>query len=49
MRLFGRVTGQDGSVQLTASADIDESDPAAAGVAVADLLRAQGASRLLGR
>ena len=49
MRLFGRVTAQDGSVQLTASADIDESNPAAAGVAVADLLRAQGASRLLGR
>ena len=49
MRLFGRVTAQDGSVQLTASADIDESNPAGAGVAVADLLRAQGASRLLGR
>ena len=49
MRLFGRVTAQDGSVQLTASADIDESNPARAGVAVADLLRAQGASRLLGR
>jgi hydroxymethylbilane synthase len=49
MRLFGRVTAQGGSVQLTASADIDASNPAAAGVAVADLLRAQGASRLLGR
>ncbi len=49
MRLFGRVTALDGSVQVTASADIDESDPVAAGVAVADLLRAQGASRLLGR
>ena len=49
MRLFGRVTAQDGSVQLTTSADIDESDPGVAGVAVADLLRAQGASRLLGR
>ena len=49
MRLFGRVTAQDGSVQLTASADIDESNPAGAGVAVAGLLRAQGASRLLGR
>jgi len=48
-RLFGRVTAQDGSVQITASADIDESDPAAAGVAVAGLLQAQGASRLLGR
>ncbi len=49
MRLFGRVTALDGSVQVTASADIDESDPAAAGVVVADLLRAQGASKLLGR
>jgi hydroxymethylbilane synthase len=49
MRLFGRVTAPDGSIQVTASADIDEGDPAAAGVAVADLLRAQGASRLLGR
>jgi hydroxymethylbilane synthase len=48
-RLFGRVTAQDGTVQLTASADIDERDPAAAGVVVAGLLRAQGASRLLGR
>ena len=48
-RLFGRVTAQDGSVQITASAEIDERDPAAAGVAVAHLLRAQGASRLLGR
>jgi hydroxymethylbilane synthase len=48
-RLYGRVTAQDGSVQLTASADIDETDPSAAGVAVADLLRAQGASKLLGR
>jgi len=49
MRLFGRVTAPDGSIQLTASADIDGSEPAATGVAVADLLRAQGASRLLGR
>lgn len=48
-RLFGRVTAQDGSVQITASADIDERDPAAAGVRVADLLRDHGASRLLGR
>jgi hydroxymethylbilane synthase len=48
-RLFGRVTAQDGSVQITASAEIDERDPAAAGTRVADLLRAQGASRLLGR
>jgi len=48
-RLFGRVTAQDGSVQITASADLDEGDPVATGVRVADLLRAQGASRLLGR
>ncbi|HEV2750505.1 MAG TPA: hydroxymethylbilane synthase [Gemmatimonadales bacterium] len=47
--LFGRVTALDGSVQITASADVDERDPAAAGVLVADLLRAHGASRLLGR
>lgn len=49
MRLYGRVTARDGSVQITASADIEERDPAAAGARVADLLRAQGASRLLGR
>jgi hydroxymethylbilane synthase len=49
MRLFGRVTAQDGSVQITASAEIDERGPGAAGARVADLLRAQGASRLLGR
>ena len=48
-RLFGRITAQDGSVQITASAEIDERDPSAAGVAVAGLLQAQGASRLLGR
>ena len=48
-RLYGRVTAQDGSVQITASAEIDERGPGAAGVAVADLLRAHGASRLLGR
>jgi hydroxymethylbilane synthase len=46
-RLFGRVTAQDGSVQITASAEIDRREPAAAGARVADLLRAQGASRLL--
>jgi len=49
MRLFGRVTAPDGSIQVTASADIDDNNPSAAGVAVAGLLRAQGASRLLGR
>jgi hydroxymethylbilane synthase len=48
-RVFGRVTAHDGSVQITASADMDERDPAAAGADVADLLRAHGASRLLGR
>jgi hydroxymethylbilane synthase len=48
-RLYGRVTAQDGSVQVTASAEIDEGEPGAAGVRVADLLRAQGASRLLAR
>ena len=48
-RLYGRVTAPDGSIQVTASADIGEGDPSSAGVAVADLLRAQGASRLLGR
>jgi len=46
-RLFGRVTSHDGSIQITASAEIDPGDPAAAGARVADLLRAQGASRLL--
>lgn len=49
VRLFGRVTALDGSVQITASADIDDADPAAAGVRVAGLLAAQGASRLLAR
>ena len=48
-RLYGRVTAQDGSVQITTSAEIDDREPDAAGVAVADLLRAHGASRLLGR
>ena len=48
-RLYGRVTALDGSVQVTASADIDDADPAAAGVAVAGLLQGQGASRLLAR
>jgi hydroxymethylbilane synthase len=48
-RLYGRVTAVDGSVQITASADIDAGDPPAAGLAVAGLLKAQGASRLLAR
>ena len=46
-RLYGRVTAPDGSVQLTASAELD--DPVRTGVAVADLLRAQGALELLAR
>ena len=48
-RLYGRVTARDGAVQITASADVDPADPAAAGVAVADLLGAQGALELLAR
>ena len=48
-RLYGRVTAPDGSVQITASADVDERDPVGAGVVVADLLRGHGASKLLGR
>ncbi len=48
-RLYGRVTARDGAVQITASAEVDPADPAAAGVAVADLLRAQGALELLAR
>jgi len=48
-RLFGRVTATDGSVQITASAAFDSDNPDATGVAVADLLRAQGALVLLAR
>lgn len=48
-RLFGRVTAADGSVQLTASADIDPARPEAAGEAVARLLEAEGAASLLAR
>ena len=48
-RLYGRVTARDGAVQITASADVDPADPAATGVAVADLLGAQGALELLAR
>ena len=48
-RLYGRVTAPDGSVQLTASTTLRMDDPAASGVAVADLLRAQGALELLAR
>jgi hydroxymethylbilane synthase len=49
VRLFGRVTAPDGSAQVTASAPLGAGDPVAAAGAVAALLRAQGASRLLGR
>ena len=48
-RLYGRVTASDGSVQLTASADIDPERPRAAGETVARLLEAQGAASLLAR
>ena len=48
-RLYGRVTAEDGSVQLTASADIDPNRPEAAGEAVARLLEAEGAASLLAR
>jgi hydroxymethylbilane synthase len=48
-RLYGRVTAPDGSIQITASAVFDSDDPGATGVAVADLLRAQGALELLAR
>ncbi len=48
-RLYGRVTASDGSVQLTASRDIDLDRPEAAGEAVARLLEAEGAASLLAR
>lgn len=48
-RLYGRVTAGDGSVQLTASADIDDAAPERAGEAVARLLAAEGAATLLAR
>jgi hydroxymethylbilane synthase len=48
-RLFGRVTGADGAVQLTASTEIDPARPEAAGETVARLLEAQGAASLLAR
>ena len=49
MRLYGRVTERDGSVQLTASADLDPKTPDAAGETVARLLEAEGAASLLAR
>lgn len=48
-RLYGRVTAQDGSVQLTASTDIDPKHPERAGEAVARLLEDEGAASLLAR
>ncbi|HEU5321502.1 MAG TPA: hydroxymethylbilane synthase [Methylomirabilota bacterium] len=48
-RLYGRVTAPDGSVQLTASAALDDRDAVAAGEEVARLLIAQGAEKLLAR
>jgi hydroxymethylbilane synthase len=48
-RLHGRVTAQDGSVQLTASSDVDPKRPEKTGEAVARLLEAEGAASLLAR
>lgn len=48
-RLYGRVTAQDGSVQLTASADVDPKHPEQAGETVARLLEGEGAASLLAR
>ncbi|HET9384064.1 MAG TPA: hydroxymethylbilane synthase [Gemmatimonadales bacterium] len=48
-RLYGRVTDRDGAVQLTASADVEESASERAGEAVARLLEAEGAASLLAR
>ncbi len=48
-RLYGRVTAQDGSVQVTASAPMGEAGARGAGAEVARLLRAGGAERLLAR
>ncbi len=48
-RLYGRVTERDGAVQLTASADIDQSAPERAGETVARLLESEGAASLLAR
>ena len=48
-RLYGRVTASDGSVQFTASADVDPARPERAGEQVARLLEALGAASLLAR
>ena len=47
--IHGRVTATDGSVQLTASAELDDSAPERAGEAVARLLEGEGAASLLAR
>lgn len=49
LRLFGRVTATDGSVQLTASAPLEGADPDEIGREVARLLVAQGAEKFLTR
>lgn len=49
VRLYGRVTASDGSVQLTASAAFDELEPDQLGREVARLLLAQGAEKFLER
>jgi hydroxymethylbilane synthase len=48
-RLYGRVMAPGGTVQLTASVDVDPARPAAAGEALARLLEAHGALELLAR
>jgi len=48
-RLYGRVTARDGSVQCTASAEIEDSIGEKAGAAVWELLDREGASILLAR
>lgn len=48
-RLYGRVTAQDGSVQLTVSADIDDTQAWEAGEKAARLLEGEGAASLLAR
>ena len=49
IRLYGRVMAPDGTVQLTASTEIDAARPAAAGETLARLLEAYGALELLAR
>jgi hydroxymethylbilane synthase len=49
IRLYGRVTERDGTVQLTASWGIDPKRPEASGEKVARLLESEGAASLLAR